>query len=75
MHDNRAVYAVKMRVSRIINLRNPQLFSLPWSEQRANKERRESEEGANKVRIFAGFYVRKDAAIINRSHNYKKCIL
>jgi hypothetical protein len=29
LHDNRAVYAVSMRVSRIINLRNPELLFLP----------------------------------------------
>ncbi|MDD4379095.1 MAG: hypothetical protein PHN83_04040, partial [Dysgonamonadaceae bacterium] len=63
MHDNQAVYVVSMRVSRIINLRNPLLLSLPWSEQRANKERTKSEGRANKVRIFSGFYVRKDAGI------------
>ena len=43
MHDNREVYAVSMRVSRIINLRNPELLFLPWSEQGANKERTRSE--------------------------------
>jgi len=36
------VYAVSMRVSRIINLRNPKLLFLPWSEQRAKEERRRS---------------------------------
>ncbi|HXL01290.1 MAG TPA: hypothetical protein PLE90_07845 [Dysgonamonadaceae bacterium] len=46
-----------MRVSRIINLRNPQLLSLPWSEQRAKEERRRSGQSAN----ISGFYVRKDA--------------
>ena len=44
MHDNRTVYAVSMRVSRIINLRNPELLFLPWSEQGANKERRNASE-------------------------------
>jgi len=33
-----------MRISRIINLRNPELLSLPWSEQRAKEERTRSEE-------------------------------
>jgi hypothetical protein len=44
LHDNRAVYAVNMRVSRIINLRNPELLSLPWSEQRAKEKRTRSGE-------------------------------
>jgi hypothetical protein len=50
MHDNQAVYVVSMRVSRIINLRNPLLLSLPWSEQRANKERTKSEQRAKEER-------------------------
>jgi hypothetical protein len=33
-----------MRVSRIINLRNPELLFLPWSEQRAKEERTRSGE-------------------------------
>jgi len=65
MHDNRAVYAVSMRVSRIINRQNPEPLSLPWSEQRANKERRRSEQRAIKGRktgnvitmlVVAGFW-------------------
>ncbi len=65
MHDNRAVYAVSMRVSRIINRQNPEPLSLPWSEQRANKERTRSEQRAIKGRktgnvitmlVVAGFW-------------------
>ena len=44
MHDNRVVYAVSMRVSRIINRQNPEPLSLPWSEQRAKEERTRSGE-------------------------------
>jgi len=44
LHDNRAVYAVSMRVSCIINLWNPELLFLPWSEQRAKEERTRSGE-------------------------------
>jgi len=45
-----------MRVSRIINLRNPQLLSLPWSEQRAKKERRKCRKEAKKETKTINFF-------------------
>ena len=59
LHDNRAVYVVRMRVSRIIKQWNPERLSLPWSEQTAKEERRRSEQSANILRFLRAKRCRK----------------